>query len=128
VRLVRQPSDPAAAWPAGDRDLIPGPVVFYSTLLALLVSTVTLLAVGWRSYRRLEERLPGTRSYGSTWASRHDLRDLNVRTGSDLTGRIVLGRTRWRQTIASPLRHSLLLFGPTLSGKTLSFVIPTVLR
>src|SRR4029450_3861656 len=51
-----------------------------------------------------------------------------VRTGMSLTGRIVLGRTRWRQTIASPLRHSLLLFGPTLSGKTLSFVIPTVLR
>ena len=51
-----------------------------------------------------------------------------VRKGTDLTGRIVLGRTPWRQTVASTLRHSLLLFGPTLSGKTLSFVIPTVLR
>jgi type IV secretion system protein VirD4 len=128
VRLVRHPGDTAAAWPAADQGLIPGPIGFYSTLLVLLILTITLLAVGWRAYRRLEERLPGTRSYGSSWASRHDLRDLVIRNGSDLTGRIVLGRTRWRQTIASPLRHSLLLFGPTLSGKTLSFVIPTVLR
>ena len=68
--------------------------------------------------------------HGAAWARRRDppdLRDL-VGKGSDLTGRIVLGRTPWRQTVASTLRHSLLLFGPTLSGKTLSFVIPTVLR
>jgi type IV secretion system protein VirD4 len=128
VRLVHQPGEPAAAWPAADRGLIPGPVPFYSTLLVLGVLGIALLALGWRVYRRLEERLPGTRSYGSSWASRHDLRDLVLRKGSDLTGRIVLGRMHWRQTIASPVRHSLLLFGPTLSGKTLSFVIPTVLR
>ena len=128
VWLVRHPADPAAAWPAADRNLIPGPIGFYLTLLVMLILTVALLASGLRVYRRLEERLPGTRGYGSSWASRHDLRDLVVRKGSDLTGRIVLGRPRWRQTIASPLRHSLLLFGPTLSGKTLSFVIPTVLR
>jgi type IV secretion system protein VirD4 len=128
VRLVRHPGEPAAAWPTADGELVPGPVGFYSTLLILVVLTIALAVVGWRGYRRLEERLPGTRSYGSSWASRHDLRDLVIRTGSDLTGRIVLGRTHWRHTIASPLRHSLLLFGPTLSGKTLSFVIPTVLR
>jgi type IV secretory pathway TraG/TraD family ATPase VirD4 len=128
VRLVRHPGDPAAAWPAGDRELIPGPTGFYATLLVLLALAVALVGLGWRIYRRLQNRLPATGEYGASWASRHDLRDLAVRTGSDLTGRIVLGRTRWRQTIASPLRHSLLLFGPTLSGKTLSFVIPTVLR
>jgi type IV secretion system protein VirD4 len=127
VRLVRHPGDPAAAWPAGDRALIPGPIGFYATLV-LLALAVALVGLGWRIYQRLLRRLPGTREYGASWASRHDLRDLAVRTGSDLTGRIVLGRTRWRQTIASPLRHSLLLFGPTLSGKTLSFVVPTVLR
>jgi type IV secretion system protein VirD4 len=128
VRLVRHPGDPAVAWPAGDRALIPGPAGFYATLLALLALAVALIGLGWRIYQRLQNRLPATEEYGASWASRHDLRDLAVRTGSDLTGRIVLGRTRWRQTIASPPRHSLLLFGPTLSGKTLSFVIPTVLR
>ena len=30
MRLVRHPGDPAAAWPAGDRELIPGPTGFYA--------------------------------------------------------------------------------------------------
>ena len=113
---------------AADRGLIPGPAGFYATLVALAALTFTLLGLAWRMCRRLQERLLGTGDYWASWASRHDLRDLAVRTGSDLTGRIVLGRTRWRQTHRLPLRHSLLLFGPALSGKTLSFVIPTVLR
>jgi type IV secretion system protein VirD4 len=128
VRLLQHPGDPAAAWPGPDRRLIPGPAGFYATLLLLLAVAATLSLVGWRAYWRLQASLPNTGRYGAVWAGRHDLRDLVVRTSTDLTGRIVLGRTPWRQTIASTLRHSLLLFGPTLSGKTVSFVIPTVLR
>jgi type IV secretion system protein VirD4 len=128
VRLAQHPGDPAAAWPQADRRLIPGPTGFYLTLLVLLGLTVALTYLGRRGYQRLQTVLPGGGQYGAVWATRHDLRDLVVRRGTDLTGRIVLGRTPWRQTVASTLRHSLLLFGPTLSGKTLSFVIPTVLR
>jgi len=128
VRLAQHPGDPAAAWPQADRRLIPGPTGFYLTLLVLLVLTVVLTHLGRRAFLRLQAVLPGGGQYGAVWATRHDLGDLVVRRGSDLTGRIVLGRTPWRQTVASTLRHSLLLFGPTLSGKTLSFVIPTVLR
>jgi type IV secretion system protein VirD4 len=128
VRLLQHPREPAAAWPGPDRRLIPGPAGFYATLLLLLAVAGALSLVGWRAYWRLQASLPNTGRYGAVWARRHDLRDLAVRTGTDLTGRIVLGRTPWRQTIASTLRHSLLLFGPTLSGKTVSFVIPTVLR
>lgn len=128
VRLARHPGEPAAAWPAADRRLIPGVAAFYPTLLVLLGLTVVLVFVCRRGYQRLQAVLPGGGQYGAVWAARHDLRDLVVRKGTDLTGRIVLGRTPWGQTIASTLRHSLLLFGPTLSGKTLSFVIPTVLR
>ena len=128
VRLAQHPGDPAAAWPQADRRLIPGPTGFYLTLLVLLGLTVVLTNLGRRAFLRLQTVLPGGGQYGAVWATRHDLRDLVVRRGTDLTGRIVLGRTPWRQTVASTLRHSLLLFGPTLSGKTLSFVIPTVLR
>jgi type IV secretion system protein VirD4 len=128
VRLLQHPGDPAAAWPGPDRTLIPGPAGFYATLLLLLAVAAALSLVGWRAWGRLQASLPDTGRYGAVWARRHDLRDLVVRKGTDLTGRIVLGRTPWRQTIASTLRHSLLLFGPTLSGKTVSFVIPTVLR
>jgi type IV secretion system protein VirD4 len=128
VRLIQHPGNPGAAWPPADRRLIPGPAGFYATLLVLAGLTVALLLAGWHGYHRLQAALPGTGGYGAAWATRRDLRDLVVRNGTDLSGRIVLGRTPWRQTIASTLRHSLLLFGPTLSGKTLSFVIPTVLR
>jgi type IV secretion system protein VirD4 len=128
VRLAQHPGDPAAAWPQADRRLIPGPTGFYLTLLVLLGLMVVLTHLGRRAFLRLQAVLPGGGQYGAVWATRHDLRELVVRRGSDLTGRIVLGRTPWRQTVASTLRHSLLLFGPTLSGKTLSFVIPTVLR
>jgi type IV secretion system protein VirD4 len=128
VRLAQHPGDPAAAWPQADRRLIPGPTGFYLTLLVLLILTVVLTNLGRRAFLRLQAVLPGGGQYGAVWATRHDLHDLVVRRGTDLTGRIVLGRTPWRQTVASTLRHSLLLFGPTLSGKTLSFVIPTVLR
>jgi type IV secretion system protein VirD4 len=128
VRLAQHPGDPAAAWPQADRRLIPGPTGFYLTLLLLLGLTVVLTHLGRRAFLRLQAVLPGGGQYGAVWATRHDLRELVVRRGTDLTGRIVLGRTPWRQTVASTLRHSLLLFGPTLSGKTLSFVIPTVLR
>jgi type IV secretion system protein VirD4 len=128
VRLAQHPGDPAAAWPQADRRLIPGPTGFYLTLLVLLGLTVVLTHLGRRAFLRLQAVLPGGGQYGAVWATRHDLRELVVRRGTDLTGRIVLGRTPWRQTVASTLRHSLLLFGPTLSGKTLSFVIPTVLR
>jgi type IV secretory pathway TraG/TraD family ATPase VirD4 len=128
VRLLRHPGQPAAAWPAPDRELIPGPVAFYTTMTGIACLAGALAVLGWRTWRRLEALLPGSGGYGAAWATRHDLRDLAVRRQTDLTGRIVLGRTTWRQTIASTLRHSLLLFGPTLSGKTTSFVIPTILR
>jgi type IV secretion system protein VirD4 len=128
VHIVRDPGNPAAAWPPPDRELIPGPIVFYVSLGGIACLAAALAVLGWRGWRRLEAALPASGSYGATWATRRDLRDLTVRTRTDLTGRIVLGRTTWRQTIASTLRHSLLLFGPTLSGKTTSFVIPTILR
>src|SRR6266540_764742 len=128
IRLVRHPAEPAAAWPAPDQHLIPGPPGFYATLLGVVCLGGGLAILGWRGWRCLEAVLPGGSDYGAAWATRGDLRDLAVRKRTDLTGRIVLGCTTWRQTIASTLRHSLLLFGPTLSGKTTSFVIPTVLR
>jgi hypothetical protein len=93
VRLLQHPGDPAAAWPGPDRTLIPGPAGFYATLLLLLAVAAALWLVGWRAWWRLQASLPDTGRYGAVWASRHDLRDLVVRTGTDLTGRIVLGRT-----------------------------------
>jgi type IV secretion system protein VirD4 len=127
VRLLRDPGHPAAAWPPPDQPRIPGPVGFYTILAVLSAAAGALALAGWRAYQRLGGG-PLGRGEGASWATRRDLRALVVRRNTSLTGRIVLGRTPWRQTIATPQRHSLLVFGPTLSGKTSSFVIPTLLR
>ncbi len=89
-----------------------------------------LWLAGWRLWNRLTSRLPsgGRERDGARWATRRDLRDLTVRPDQPLVGRIVLGRTPWGQTIATPPRHSLLVFGPTLSYKTRRIVIPTIQR
>jgi type IV secretion system protein VirD4 len=127
VRLLGNLSDPAGAWPPADRPRIPGPAAFYAILSVLSLGAGALVVVLWRLYQRLGGGgLDG--GDGASWATRRDLRALVVRRDTPLTGRIVLGRTTWRQTIATPHRQSLLVFGPTLSGKTSSFVIPTLLR
>jgi type IV secretion system protein VirD4 len=128
LRLLTNPGYPAAAWPTEDQQLIPGPAGFYLTFALLCGVAITLLLVGWRLTTRITTDPRGPRGPGATWASRRDLRDLNVRPGDPLVGRIVLGRTPWGRTIATPPRHSLLVFGPTLSFKTRGIVIPTILR
>src|SRR6266498_743484 len=127
VRLLGNLSDPAGAWPPADRPRIPGPAAFYAILSVLSLGAGALAVVLWRLYQRLGGGGLGGGD-GASWATRRDLRALVVRRDTPLTGRIVLGRSPWRQTIATPHRQSLLVFGPTLSGKTSSFVIPTLLR
>ena len=127
VRLLHDLGDPAAAWTPTDQPRVPGPAGFYATLTVLSCGGGVLAVTLWRIYQRLGGGRLG-RGDGARWATRRDLRALVVRRGTPLTGRIVLGRTPWRQTIATPHRQSLLVFGPTLSGKTSSFVIPTLLR
>ena len=128
VRLARHPGDPAAAWPAADRKRLPGPVGFYATLAALTLAAGGLGLAAWHGWRQSSLRAlgAGSNAHRARWATRRDLADLVVRPRRPLPGRIVLGRLG-RATIATPPRHSVLLFGPTLSGKTTSYVVPSIL-
>jgi hypothetical protein len=47
VRLRDHAGDPAAAWPAGMRDRLPGPVGMYATLAAILATPLALGALAW---------------------------------------------------------------------------------
>jgi hypothetical protein len=47
VRLREHAGDPAAAWPAGVRALLPGPVGMYATLAGILATPVALGVLAW---------------------------------------------------------------------------------
>jgi type IV secretion system protein VirD4 len=123
--------DPAQAWPASVRGMLPGPVGMYAALVLTVGGPVLLLGLLIRRlhpHRRRERKAKGAR-----WASLWQLRRLLV-TGPR-TGRIVLGRRdRWRDLLIAKLLlaveqcHSVLCFGPPGSYKTHALVIPAILE
>jgi hypothetical protein len=47
ARLHEHPGDPAAAWPAGVRGQLPGPLGMYATLAGILATPLALGALAW---------------------------------------------------------------------------------
>jgi hypothetical protein len=47
AHLREHPGDPAAAWPAGVRDQLPGPLAMYATLAGILLTPLALGALAW---------------------------------------------------------------------------------
>ena len=142
-------TDPRAAWPATVRGRLPGPALLYGCALVVLVGTGT---TGWLAVRlgvALARRIPGRRPgwpggirtpvshrrttvRGAHWAGRGDTRDLRVRR-SNRASRLILGRrsgsSRFGCTvIATEARHSVLVVGPTQSGKTTGLAVPALLE
>jgi type IV secretion system protein VirD4 len=93
------------------------------------VSSLSALTGWWRSGRgRTASTMPGS----VRWASRRDLGRLVLppRSEADVdptaAGRLVLGRAG-RQAVAAEARQSVVVFGPTQSGKTSSLAVPAIL-
>jgi len=149
--LVADPGHARRAWPAAVRDGLPtGPLLAVSAVL-LAAGAVAALALGVAAARRfapgrsLPRRCfprragqglavppPGATRWrraagpaGAHWASAADLRTLQVRGATP--GRVVLGRIG-RNLVATESRHSVLVFGPTQSGKTTSLALPALLE
>ena len=55
VKVPRHPLDPAAAWPADDRQLLPGPVLFWATFMVLLAVLGPLLLPWATELQRVDE-------------------------------------------------------------------------
>ena len=134
--VPRHPLDPAAAWPADARKLLPGPVLFWATFLVLLA----VLATAWvflssllRSGRRrmgramvVERAAPAGDQVGPTgWARPQLFKELYVR--GPTPWRVTLGRVNGRLVAAEPLQ-SVIALGPTQSQKTSGLTIPAVLE
>ncbi|MGP8223890.1 MAG: type IV secretory system conjugative DNA transfer family protein, partial [Acidimicrobiales bacterium] len=158
VRLISHPNMPLEAWPPLIRRSLPGSgaTVAWLVVLAVLAGvTISWLAwhrsdarrargaLGWRpgsggtssrsaGARRfrvpvLLDRGAASRSASKArgWAHARDLRPLRVTNASG--DRIVLGTHAGRLLAAEP-RHSVMVVGPTQSGKTSGLAIPAILE
>lgn len=76
----------------------------------------------WSGGAGVGDHGPGS---GARWATRRDLRGLAVRR--PVPGRLVLG-AHGRRLVAGDPAHSVLVVGPTQSGKTTAVAVPAILR
>jgi len=140
IRTLATPSRPARAWPRGTT-LPPAAILIGAEAagalagLALLVGAVAAWARRAHStphLARLRRRLlprprptrPTTPTAGA-WARRSDLQTLAVR--SPTAGRLTLGRNG-RGLLAAERRASVVVLGPSQSGKTTGLAIPAILE
>jgi type IV secretion system protein VirD4 len=120
VRLPARLADPAAAWPAPSRAVLPGPGGFYAALLLAGGATIALarLAVAAGVFR-------GAGGGGARWAGAGELRAL--RASGDRSARLTLGRHHGR-LLRAEHRHALVAFGPPQSGKSAGLAVPALLE
>ncbi|MDE3202722.1 MAG: type IV secretory system conjugative DNA transfer family protein [Acidobacteriota bacterium] len=118
---------PLRAWVRGSSGPAPrgsSAWVFYPIGAAVGAGLVIVAVVVARAVGR-----PGDAgTVGARWAKRADLRPVRVRTGRT-RGRVVIGRPAGRRgLVATESRHSLLVIGPTQSGKTTGLAVPAILE
>ena len=90
-------------------------------LLISLLAVIAAAAAAWRLTSSVRDRTPRKRA--ARWATRGDLADLRVRRPEP--GRITLGH-HGRALIAAEERVSVMVVGPTQSGKTTGLVVPAI--
>ena len=122
MNIPRHASDPALAWPRGARALMPGPVGFYLVAFTLLGLFGFLFLMGLRVFKGAPS---GGDVRDARWATPRDLRPLRVKAAT--LGRLVLGRTG-SALVAAEERQSVLVIGPTQTGKTTGLAIPAILE
>jgi len=124
IRVLAHPRSPASAWPPRLRGDLPGPVAFWSLLCAVVASGV---AIRQGALRLAEGRKPkhSPAQFDVGWATPNDLKPLTPR--SRYGGRLVVGRFG-RRFVAVERSQSVLVVGPTQSGKTSGIAIPAILE
>jgi type IV secretion system protein VirD4 len=126
-RLPDHVADPKLAWPASQRPYLPGPVLMYVCAAVLLLPCTAITVVIWRR----SSRRPARHVTGARWANGRDLGPVRAR-GAKTRSRLVLGRPARRSPrgglIATEARHSVLVIGPTQSGKSSALAIPALLE
>ena len=120
-------NDPASAWPEPWKSRMPSPIVMYLGALAAIVAALLVVALMLRLWGLAADGLRrggGGDPEAARWAGRRSLKGLLVNKPE--RGRLTLGRFG-RSLVAAEERHSVLVAGPTQSGKTAGLVIPAIL-
>lgn len=123
ARIVGHPGDPAAAWPKEARSDVAGPFVYYIVLILMLVGAVFAA----KYVRELWHGNMGKKDANAAqWARTKDIKTLIV-PHAGIRGRLVLGRSNGK-LIATEPRQSVIVMGPTQTGKTTGFAVPAILE
>ncbi|MHB1930058.1 MAG: type IV secretory system conjugative DNA transfer family protein [Acidimicrobiales bacterium] len=129
ARLPAHLSAPRTAWPAAFRADVPGPTALAAAGAAVLGVAACLTLVTLRRAAGAGRRPPPlarrARAGDGRWATARDLRALLV--PGPVPGRLVIGRVG-RRLVATEARHSVLVLGPTQSGKTTGLAVPALLE
>jgi type IV secretion system protein VirD4 len=132
--VARHPSTPRMAWPASARGLLPSTAALYglSAAIAVVVALVVtgLVVTTWHGLAGAGRTADRGAPITSRWARRRDLATLRVR--STVAGRLTFGnlcnRRRLGPLLAGEARSSLIVLGPSQSGKTSGLAIPAILE
>ena len=118
-------SEPAAAWPPGAREALPGPVAYWTCQVLVVVGLAVVAWLVWRVFRRRGEQDGLGVERSAYFARRRDLRRLAV--PGPVNGRTVMGRVGG-QLVATEPRTSICIVGPSQSFKTSGLCVPALLE
>ncbi len=126
LRIVEGDYTWAQTWPADQTDRMAGPVWFGAFVALEVMTLAVVVGVGLRAHNNTGRRRANRADDLSVrWATRRDIRGILTRRPDGR--RLTLG-TLGRRLVATEARHSVIVFGPTQSGKTTSLVIPALLE
>jgi type IV secretion system protein VirD4 len=125
-QLTGDPANPAAAYPPGVREGVPGTFVYWSVAALLIAAVATAVGCGAAAYGRSRPR----HADRARWASGRDERRIAVgRDPARRPYRLVAGRGAVTgRLLAAEDCISAVAFGPNGSGKSTGLVAPNVLE
>jgi type IV secretory pathway TraG/TraD family ATPase VirD4 len=123
IALIGHATTPSQAFAPDDMQQLPRDPYLHVCAVPIVAVLVIAARLAWQLIGG--ERLARDEK-DSRWASARDTKRLTTSKRND-AGRLVLGSAHGR-LLATEQHHSVVVFGPTGSGKTTSVVIPALLR
>ena len=113
------------AWPPEIAAQLGGPVWFWAVFSVEVIALSVMTTTALRFTTNARHRRGSPDDISAQWAHRSRIRKLLVARPDGR--RVTLGRVDGR-LVATEERHSVIIFGPTQSGKTTSLVVPALLE